>query len=108
MVNELLREAPAEAKEDFKNGVVYIDPDDKLRAIYKKERESLGIFVPPDARKPSQVDLLIAIKKRRERADARRENSITSTEAQKVAIATDNRGEDQLSQGCSIGDCSLR
>jgi hypothetical protein len=34
MVNELLREAPAEAKEDFKNGVVYIDPDDKLRAIY--------------------------------------------------------------------------
>jgi hypothetical protein len=108
MVNELLREAPAEAKEDFKNGVVYVDPDDKLRAIYKKERESLGIFVPPDARKPSQVDLLIAIKKRRERADARRENSITSTEAQKVAIATDNRGEDKLSQGCSIGDCSLR
>ena len=87
MVNELLKDAPAEAKEDFKNGVVYFDPDDKLRAIYKKERESLGIFVPPDARKPSQVDLLIAIKKRRERADARRESSITSAKTEDATTA---------------------
>lgn len=72
MVNELLKETSDEAKEDFKNGIVYKDPDEKLKAIYQRERESLGIFVPPDARKPSQVDLLIAIKKRRERAEARK------------------------------------
>jgi hypothetical protein len=72
MVNELLKETSDEGKEDFKKGIVYEDPDEKLKAIYQRERESLGIFVPPDARKPSQVDLLIAIKKRRERAEARK------------------------------------
>lgn len=96
MVNELLKEAPEDAKEDFKKGVVYVDPDDKLRAIYKKERESLGIFVPPDARKPSQVDLLIAIKKRRERADARRESMVSSAPEKEDDIST---------KGCNIGSC---
>jgi hypothetical protein len=79
MVNELLKETSDEAKEDFRNGIVYEDPDDKLKAIYQRERESLGIFVPPDARKPSQVDLLIAIKKRRERAEARKGEASDST-----------------------------
>ena len=100
MVNELLKEAPEDAKEDFKKGVVYEDPDEKLRAIYKKERESLGIFVPPEARKPSQVDLLIAIKKRRERADARRENSVSS--ATGVVVT---RRDEHSTQGCNIGGC---
>ena len=102
MVNELLKEAPEEAKEDFKKGIVYEDPDEKLRAIYKKERESLGIFVPPDARKPSQVDLLIAIKKRRERADARRESTIITSAAGGMV---ENSVEQTLSQGCNIGGC---
>jgi len=106
MVNELLKNAPEDAKEDFKKGVVYIDPDDKLRAIYKKERESLGIFVPPDARKPSQVDLLIAIKKRRERADAMRESSVTSTSGA-VTATSDAETSDELAttQGCNVGGC---
>jgi hypothetical protein len=104
MVNELLKETSAEAKEDFKNGVVYIDPDDKLRAIYKKERESLGIFVPPDARKPSQVDLLIAIKKRREKAEARRGSSITSTKTDEVATASQS-ADNMTLQICNDGDC---
>lgn len=67
MVNQLLKEVPNEVKDDFKQGLVYNNPDDKLRAIYKKERQSLG-FSSPAAGRPTQVDLLAAIKKRQEPA----------------------------------------
>jgi hypothetical protein len=66
MVNKMLKAAPSNVKEDFVKGIVYNNPaDPNLHRIYQKE-QSLSCLSPP---RPTQLDIMSAIKKRRERAE---------------------------------------
>lgn len=66
MVNELLREANEQTKKDFSQGVVYEDPDSKLKAIYDREKQSKWLGAPPlpTGRRSVDGDLFTTIKKR--------------------------------------------
>jgi hypothetical protein len=67
MVNKMLKAAPTNVKDDFAKGVVYANPaDPTLHRIYEKE-QSLGVGVLSP--RPTQLDIMSAIKKRRERAE---------------------------------------
>ncbi|KAI2496132.1 hypothetical protein MHU86_18363 [Fragilaria crotonensis] len=67
MVNKMLKDATPRARQDFQAGVVYDDVEDEtLKAIYEKERESL-LRTPPRRRRLSgNLDLMSAIKQRRD------------------------------------------
>ena len=70
MVNKMLKEASPRARQDFQAGVVYDDVDDEtLKAIYEKERESLLRSPPRRRRISGNLDLMSAIKQRREDAE---------------------------------------
>jgi hypothetical protein len=79
MVNKMLKSAPTNVKDDFANGVVYANPaDPTLHRIYQRESlqsqqkqkqssgQQHGAVLSP---RPTQLDLMSAIKKRRERAE---------------------------------------
>ncbi|CAB9514284.1 Disheveled-associated activator of morphogenesis 1 [Seminavis robusta] len=61
LVNELLKDASEQTKRDFSQGVVYTNPDDKLKAIY--ERETRGDH---RGRRTVESDIISAINKRRQ------------------------------------------
>ena len=66
MVNKMLKAAPSNVKNDFAKGVVYDNPaDPNLHRIYAKEQVSGGFTSP----RPSQLDILSALTKRRERVE---------------------------------------
>jgi hypothetical protein len=88
-VNELLKEASDQTKDDFTKGVVYQNPDKKLQEIYELERQT-AIFVPSPkpaaAARIPQEDILSAIKKRRQRSDMLRlQHSVSSSAMSSVA-----------------------
>ena len=71
MVNELLKEATEETKKDFTQGVVYENPDDKLKAIYEREKRE-GMPPLPKGRRSVDSDLMSSLKIRSEGNKAKR------------------------------------
>ena len=64
MVNELLKESNEDMKRDFCEGVVYSNPDEKLKAIYEREKRKGRKGMPPLPRRSMDGDLMATIRKR--------------------------------------------
>ena len=69
MVNELLKDSSEEAKKDFSQGVVYSNPDEKLKAIYEREKRAGRKGMPPLPRRSMDDDLMATIRKRQGGSD---------------------------------------
>ena len=74
MVNQLLKDADEQTKNDFCQGVVYEDADNTLKEIYEREKRAMartGVPPLPTGRRGSvESDILTTIKKRQGETDA--------------------------------------
>jgi len=70
MVNELLKESSEVEKQDFLQGIVYENPDDRLKAIYEREKRLGRNGMPPLPGRSIDGDLMATIRKRQGKVDA--------------------------------------
>ena len=112
MVNELLKEANEQTKKDFSQGIVYADPDAKLKAIYDREKQGNRVGVPPlpSSRRSVDGDLLTTIKKRQGEVNgvaAKKKRSQLERVIDCINCASDAEDMTESPSGSSYGTLSV-
>jgi len=86
MVNEMLKVAGDKQRADFINGVVYDNPDSRLKQIYEAEKK----IAKPSGSSPSRKNILRTIEERRTADDSRIALSELALAMQKRTLSTDS------------------